>query len=250
MAILLPTLQQVRKQAKAAACQAKLRQWGLAFCMYMNEHNDQFDLRETRETQWWRCARPYYADLDALFLCPMATRYEVNKNDPKWAGNMAVGYGLGSKFTAWRISREFWNRGQNTPLCGSYGWNAWVPMTYSAQSGANMRPAPARSSMPFLLDCAAANGYGHWHGAPPVYDGDLSYGTTLDSSGEMKVFCINRHERATNSLFLDWSVRTVGFKELWTLKWWAGYDVCGPWTKAGGVKPDDWPAWMRHFKDY
>lgn len=34
MAILLPVLGRVRKQARAAACQANLRQWGLALHTY------------------------------------------------------------------------------------------------------------------------------------------------------------------------------------------------------------------------
>jgi hypothetical protein len=48
----------------------------------------------------------------------------------------------------------------------------------------------------------------------------------------------------------DWSVRKVGLKELWTLKWYAHFDTVGPWTKRGGVKPEDWPEWMRGFKEY
>jgi hypothetical protein len=51
-------------------------------------------------------------------------------------------------------------------------------------------------------------------------------------------------------VFLDWSVRKVGLKELWTLKWDREFDTAGPWTKAGGVRPGDWPEWMRRFKDY
>ena len=27
-------------------------------------------------------------------------------------------------------------------------------------------------------------------------------------------------------------------------------NTAGPWTKAGGAQPDDWPQWMRKFKDY
>ena len=42
----------------------------------------------------------------------------------------------------------------------------------------------------------------------------------------------------------------VGLKELWTLKWHRDYDTSGPWTKAGGVQPEDWPEWMRGFRDY
>jgi hypothetical protein len=49
---------------------------------------------------------------------------------------------------------------------------------------------------------------------------------------------------------MDWSVRKVGLKELWTLKWYRQFDIANPWTRAGGVKPEDWPEWMRNFKDY
>jgi hypothetical protein len=49
---------------------------------------------------------------------------------------------------------------------------------------------------------------------------------------------------------MDWSVRKIGLKEVWTLKWHKAYDTMGPWTKAGGVTADDWPEWMRRFKEY
>ena len=49
---------------------------------------------------------------------------------------------------------------------------------------------------------------------------------------------------------MDWSVRKVGLKELWTLKWHTAFHTDGQWTKVGGVQPDDWPEWMRNFKDY
>jgi hypothetical protein len=48
----------------------------------------------------------------------------------------------------------------------------------------------------------------------------------------------------------DWSVRKVGLKGLWTLKWHREYNTGGPWTRAGGVRAEDWPAWMRKLKDY
>jgi prepilin-type processing-associated H-X9-DG protein len=62
--------------------------------------------------------------------------------------------------------------------------------------------------------------------------------------------CIERHVGGTNGLFMDWSVRKIGLKELWTLKWHREYNTRGPWTKAGGARPEDWPEWMRRFKDY
>jgi hypothetical protein len=66
----------------------------------------------------------------------------------------------------------------------------------------------------------------------------------------MKDFCIDRHDAAVNAMFQNWSVRRVGLKDLWTLKWSRSFNVGGHWTRAGGVKPEDWPQWMRSFKDY
>jgi len=85
--------------------------------------------------------------------------------------------------------------------------------------------------------------------SPPEYDGHGLTGTKghIDI---MRVFSIYRHDGAINMLFMDWSVRKVGLKELWTLKWHRSYDTAGPWTRAGGVQPKNWPEWMRSFKDY
>lgn len=80
---------------------------------------------------------------------------------------------------------------------------------------------------------------GQWPTHSPVW---LSWAGTS--------FCINRHDGGVNALFLDLSVRKVGLKEFWTLRWHKQFDTRGPWTKAGGVKPEDWPEWMRRFKDY
>jgi len=78
--------------------------------------------------------------------------------------------------------------------------------------------------------------------APPAYDGARS--------NQMQFSCINRHPGHINGLFLDWSVRKIGLKELWVLKWSRTFDTAGPWTIGGNARPEDWPLWMRSFKDY
>jgi hypothetical protein len=60
----------------------------------------------------------------------------------------------------------------------------------------------------------------------------------------------NRHNEKQNMVFLDGSDERVGLKKLWTLKWHRNYNTAGPWTQAGGVTADKWPAWMRNFQDY
>ena len=67
---------------------------------------------------------------------------------------------------------------------------------------------------------------------------------------EIKRFCLARHEGTVNVTFFDFSLRKIGVKELWTLKWHRKFNTAGPWTKAGGIRPEDWPEWMRNFKAY
>jgi hypothetical protein len=51
-------------------------------------------------------------------------------------------------------------------------------------------------------------------------------------------------------VFVDFSTRKIGLKELWTLKWHREFETRGIWTRAGGTMPEDWPEWMKSFKDY
>jgi prepilin-type processing-associated H-X9-DG protein len=99
-----------------------------------------------------------------------------------------------------------------------------------------------RGEIPAIMDCVLPYGQCGPNDEPP--SSENHYGN------DIKCFCINRHNGYVNSLFLDWSVRKIGLKELWTLKWDKQYDTAGPWTRAGGVQTDDWPEWMRNFKDY
>lgn len=42
LAILLPAVQRIRRQAKSVACQANLHQWGLMFSMYTGGNDGKF----------------------------------------------------------------------------------------------------------------------------------------------------------------------------------------------------------------
>ena len=66
----------------------------------------------------------------------------------------------------------------------------------------------------------------------------------------MARFCVNRHNAMINGVFLDWTVRPIDLKELWTLKWHREYETAGPYTRLGGAAREDWPEWMRSFKEY
>lgn len=232
MAILLPTLQRVRKQAKAVVCQAKLRQWGLVFSMYTDDSDRQDPLEEVHwGATWHHVLRPYCSDSNDMLLCPMATHYEDNENTPFPLDSC----GLGSKYTAWKdpfFSEE--SQVFRGSYYGSYGMNYRLP-----------RGSGCMAQTPLLLDCVSSGVFPLPTNGPPAFDGQLPGGPAA-----MSWVCIDRHQGGINSLFWDRTVRKVGLKELWTLRWHSKWDMAGPWTKAGGVQPEQWPAWMRKFKDY
>jgi hypothetical protein len=103
-------------------------------------------------------------------------------------------------------------------------------------------------TVPLLADCLHIGGIPHHTDEPPEIE-DMPW--TSSNAAGMARFCIDRHEIGSiNSLFMDFSVRPVGLKELWTLKWNRRFMLHNRWNTAGGVEPEDWPEWMREFQDY
>jgi prepilin-type N-terminal cleavage/methylation domain-containing protein/prepilin-type processing-associated H-X9-DG protein len=246
MAILMPTLQRVKKQANAVVCQSNLRQWGLCFKMYTDDNNGRFSNNGKDKYYWYRILSPYYSDSNDLLFCPVANKYIDN---PYWEGG---------KFAAWAWpAREpedpiFISRPTlaSSDFYGSYTVNGWIfDLNWEPVAEFEGHPywegvfVKGTNNIPVCLDCAWMTQQPKHIDAPPAYD-DIIDGPN------MSCLCINRHNGGINSLFMDWSVRKVGLKELWRLKWHRKFDTAGPWTKAGGMTPEDWPEWMRQFKDY
>jgi prepilin-type processing-associated H-X9-DG protein len=104
---------------------------------------------------------------------------------------------------------------------------------------------PGAAYVPLFMDALRFNIFPRQTDTPPTVE-DMAW-TGME---HMRRICIDRHDGGINMAFLDWSVRKVGLKEEWTLKWHKAYNTAGPWTFAGGVQPADWPDWMRPLKDY
>lgn len=249
MALLLPTLQRVRKQAKALGCQSNLRQWGLAFSMYAGDYDDKlFALMYKSSVRWYGTLSLYLHNVSDVLLCPMAMKHRP-RDDFSFSWDIAPVYGLGAKYSAWRLV------GIGPFDKGSYGVNLWVydipqkeivEEEWIEKSWGSMGIFKGPANIPVLHDCIAYRSL-VWDmlDKPPEYDDDVN-----SSGSHILGVCINRHDGGINMLFRDWSVRKVGLKELWILKWNRTYDTAGPWTLAGGVQPEDWPEWMRGFRDY
>jgi len=239
MAILMPALQRVKKQAKTVACQSNLHQWALIWHMYTEENKGYFP----QERLTWRDLVETYHGERKITLCPTATKtYSSNVRPP-----------LG----AWE---QTWGSGQldydGQPYVSSYGINQWVLNSQTVVGGRKLdqlwRTPNVKGASQVLLfgDGATVGATPLVHDNPPEYDGQAAMWGFGGSRDEMRRFCMNRHNGHLNSLFMDWSTRKVGLKELWTLKWHRKFNPAGPWTKAGGVLPEDWPQWMKRFRDY
>ena len=261
MAVLLPSLQRARKQAKAAVCLSHLKQWGTTFALFLEDK----DGRLPRQGQdgcnaVFSFLRGIYIGggidpnlprrydpvrTDNIACCPMATKAGgLGSFTSRSGGKIYVQGTFGSTFTAWEMT---------TPPPAfrmSYGLNDnlfnWLydgppvhgmPLAYTYVSTSR-----GQDNTPLLLDSTEPTcSLRLDKESPPTQDRPGSSGG---------VVCINRHDGTINVLFLDSSVRKLGLKGLWTLKWRRDFNTSGPWTKAGGVKPEDWPKWMREFKDY
>ncbi|MHC4356816.1 MAG: type II secretion system protein, partial [Planctomycetota bacterium] len=83
MAIMMPALSRVKGQAQKVMCRARLKEWGLMFKLYTDEHDGYFNegwgVGET--TLWMNALRPYYKDNWDMLLCPTATRVVLSQAD-------------------------------------------------------------------------------------------------------------------------------------------------------------------------
>ena len=253
MGILMPALQRVKKQARMSACQANLHQWSQIWAMYCQDNDGFFctdssdlDVGWARGT-WILAMRPYYRTKSGILLCPTAKKRLdslENHGGPTRTYIMGTG-GEGN------LQEE-----------ASYGANCWIYRANPNQSEIQNRPTKWNWK---TADVKGGNnipvfGDSMWRGGGPFYqDGNAQSnkiippqfdGQWLGAGYEMMHFCTDRHDAFNNHAFLDWSIRKVGLKELWTLKWHRQFDTGGAWTRAGGVQPDNWPEWMRSFKDY
>ena len=274
LAILVPTLQRVRNQARAVVCTGRLRQLGLLYKLYTDDHDGRFNQKRiphfVGDDVWMHFLRPYYNGKRDLLMCPAATRVATGPDD--WG-----------TFNAWywgamepRSKQPHYYYGYDYYYEGSYGNNGWIQ--YLSSGGLptgrdgllpggdgvlrdlgpifwkTIQSVSSPKNIPVFADCLQHHAT-PWHlNQPAAFEGMVERKTWFwwFAAGWdlMNCFCIDRHRGGINVAFMDWSTRKVGLKELWTLKWCRNYNTNGPWTKAGGVLPEDWPVWMRSFKDY
>jgi len=248
MSILLPALNRARKQAKTVTCLSNLKQWGLGFAMYCDNNNGNFFSGQINGSyligadfgRYWRVIMKPYCNNPKMWLCPETAK-------PQGGGEMTA---MGALFNvAWEYDGDI----------GSYGLNGWVLNPSSGVTSVFARTPVSdfwrtsqikgSSNIPVFADMWLVDAWPLDKDIPSLSENCPGDPETFVKN-EMQRACVNRHNGFANNLFMDGSVRKVGLKELWCLKWHRTYKVNGKWTQAGKVPPGNWPLWMQKFKDY
>lgn len=220
-----------RQRAKQMKCKANLRQWANIMQMYVQDNEGLFFNYCAGGKQWFIKCRPYYNN-EKILLCPTATETESEGAEQPFAAYLAY-------------------EGNENETKGSYGLNDWVLSAWHGEvdpesplnsllwktpyiEGADNVPLLLDSSMMYMVTPTYSN-------EPPAYEADVVFGQGI-AQGEMKRFCVNRHNGSVNILYMDFSVRNTGLKKLWEL------DFHRDWNPDNDPLPE-WPEWMSDFKD-
>lgn len=231
----------------------------------------------TPRRTWIYRLQPYYKD-GKLKLCPMATK--------PWGGMGSMAGDTSSPFMAFGPIWDF--PSTENPIIGHYfifeidanpPWTSpelsagdpWPNdfsiteeenyVSYAQNDWVRNDPRPGRRTSP-LWRTSAVKGAGnvplmvdakqHYVVMPrnsPVGDAPQYKGEPGGWANPMGTICIDRHNGAINGVFLDWSSRRIGLKEIWKLKWSTVYP-----TDDGPVEGEEWPSgwsdWMKKLKKF
>jgi len=243
MAILMPAMSRVRKQARAVACQSTLKQWGVLLFMYVEDNDGLFMKRTDTSGRWIDVLYDLYYENDEFRCCPEATRVAYPVYPPGASSYTLIG---GNASTAWgKLSETVSDRPGG--MWGSYGINGWVydtvtDMVYSkpAQHHWKTHNVKGAAQIPLFMDCALWVGWpDNGDSVPEVADP----GNFPSVSDSMRRFIINRHHQSINGIYLDQSVRKIWLKQLFRQRWSKRFDINGAQPAWASEAP-----WMASFK--
>ncbi|MHC4621696.1 MAG: hypothetical protein ACYTEQ_28475 [Planctomycetota bacterium] len=174
---------------------------------------------------WPLTAISYYRNPKLMF-CPEATKPYLEGGRPP--------------FGAWTREMDM-----VPPPVGSYGINFWVsaapPGGREVEDFWQTPYVSQAASVPLMLDCYWSDVLPYPQDEPAPFEDAWDWWPP--NINEMRLVCINRHNGGINGVFMDFSARKVGLKELWLLKWHR------QWPEGRDHLPV-WPEWMQNFTDY
>ena len=232
--LLLPVLTAAKLRAKRTQCISNLHQWVVAFTLYAGDNNDNMPMGWTNPNGAWMVALSEFFNANAqINFCPMATvTRDTLPGGTMWTAigaNLAWGtMGSGAYPVMGTGTPVVWGR---AGLAGSYGINGWmynptnaplVPDEYWRKLGATAQYGAG--NVPVFGDCM-------WDGTEPAsspLDQAPPSPNAEAGNGGVSDFANLRHPNSkfpVNMSFADNSIRIVGIKQLWTLKWSPDFDT-------------------------
>jgi prepilin-type N-terminal cleavage/methylation domain-containing protein/prepilin-type processing-associated H-X9-DG protein len=270
MSILMPALRNVRDQAKDSLCKQQLQQWGVMFNMYAVDNDGTLmDMSMYRGLEidhaWIVMMQPYYKEFE-ICKCT-STIYTWADGENYFDPLIAWDYQILDSALAGDYYALMYKIGDRWPY-GSYAKNTFVTNADIFRDGVavdnlehewmydfcykNVR-VRRTSTIPLLGD-------GTWMGGwPEPYEEPAETRWHEVDGLSPNIWNLDRHNLSINMVFLDWSVRKVGLRQLWSLRWSKEMvDQDGVSVSVWGnlnIVPDlndplQWPEWMRNSKNY
>jgi hypothetical protein len=90
-----------------------------------------------------------------------------------------------------------------------------------------------------------------WRGGRPMYETNnkITPPSVSDEwqgfGHEMKHFCMDRHSKTVNMVYMDLSADEVKLKNLWRQKWHKKFNTSGYIENTGAA----WPGWMENLPE-
>jgi len=255
ISVMMPFLRKAREAAKEVVCGANMHQWGAIFQMYTQDNDGFFHTGWMKSggghLLWPNAMRPYYNNPD-IRVCPKA-------NDPRKASTMGFWgpipyiqeyswtHDLAGDYGSYGVNGYV--RNMDTKLSGMEGQgveNLWRRTTQTGKF--------SRNRIPVFSDAWWLVGTPNDNNRPPAYPGER----VSNPNESMMRFCLDRHNGYVQTLFMDWSARKVGLKELWTLKWHRSFNTANSYTLAGNGGDlaataalwDSLAPWMSRYEEY
>jgi len=220
IALLFPVVVRARSVSRSVRCLGTVAQWGHAFQMYQSATGGMSIAEPSNSVtaaRWWEVIEPYAGNSRLLLLCPDATTARDGVVPP--AAGSTPRSASGSASHAWMCptyssgSPQYAIRGN---FVGSYGFNSWLFHRQRPGNASFVRfPPKGADRVPLIGDCADPWPLVSWTDRPPgnIQDPDPR------QVGELSSFCLDRHRRAVNIVFVDGHAEHVQLAELWNLKW-------------------------------
>ncbi len=219
VSILLPALAGARERARRVVCASQLRQLMMVLRQYGDDQRDHCFLYDP-DNVYLLALRPYHYEIDDLRFCPNA------RTLPSWPTNHYKG-----------SATEAWVRGEQN---GSYGFNGYLytPVEGDCQDTRTIEPFPEAwwctlSMLKHLSDVPAfadSNWLDGWPTPTDTIPPDLSTGWRINGPQypyHMGRFCLARHGRNINMVFMDGHVALTPLRELWNIRWSRTFELQG-----------------------